>query len=799
MINMRIKKMFIDNLFSFKEDVILTFEDEQHPDGMPLVFFVGPNNSGKSNVLRILRLFSNLLDERGVENRNVWHDDQLWNDLAHLQRKAGDSSLVMIKCALSSNEFFVLWRYLLLYREAMMKEIEVYFRKIRQNLLKASQGEDTSSRTEMLERSLKSFKSLWESFFDKLKEGLKEDVWFVLSYRRKPPQPYLVIEFDVTLTLDDGTQYIVRWINPRYVVAHVQVQCLGRGDDLDAKFASFLKKRNEKDLKEMNFIPVERLLREFEEEIKRKSSDKNNANSRVDTHQVITLPKILDFWERSESCLEHPKRTFSRIEFNELRHDMLTRGINLPKDELFLQYGDKMERFSILAWWLLKQRLFFFDSSSLTFFHNFATLLERMDASWSSKVDGTPLDRALFHLSVSSKPDERARYQAIKEKFTEFFRGFDFDVVFSKKQPKGGSSSKESGNDDDTGNLQASIYLNLRHAGTNGKTRRFKQVPLTQAAAGMAQVLGLLLIILGVPDDAITCLDEPTSNLHASLQAQLRQFLKEEMIGKKRTQLFIVTHSPSLIRIPQLASFLQHFRLDEVSKSTMVTSLGELFKKSNIKVGGDITFRHNATQVLFARTVLLVEGSDDIDTLFYLDEIVPESYKLNLEQAELLVIPINGKKNVFKYITLCEKLGITCLTILDGDAIISPRKNKCQKKEPSHRVDQFIKMAANRGLVESKVIRQLESFNGTTQEPDYFTNPTITEIRDQLKERNIFVLDARNLERALKLPPNAKGWKDIGPRLEELKKELSNDKNILEKNYPELVELLEWLKKKLST
>jgi len=240
-----------------------------------------------------------------------------------------------------------------------------------------------------------------------------------------------------------------------------------------------------------------------------------------------------------------------------------------------------------------------------------------------------------------------------------------------------------------------------------------REVPIDVAGQGHRELLSLLTALIGRPG-SVVFLDEPASNMHPTL---LYQFLMDllghgkcsEELG--RDQVVVITHSPAVAKLfmeadvgaskknptgeglPDLSIIRVH--RDERDGASVINYLTP-DKPQDKQQGGSEEFLKKAVgrmvdpRVLFARGVVLCEGPADHAFLREALRLSENSSKNSEKWNELLrndveLVWMNGKDNLVTYDKVLNKLGIPYVAVLDFDAlceVLSCRKENEWENHP---------------------------------------------------------------------------------------------------------------------
>ncbi|MFP3138216.1 MAG: AAA family ATPase [Nitrososphaeria archaeon] len=368
-----------------------------------------------------------------------------------------------------------------------------------------------------------------------------------------------------------------------------------------------------------------------------------------------------------------------------------------------------------------------FHSSDLVMDEN--SINEILDEVGASS---TPLDAYLrnvepflAHLSLSSDHEKKQRFRKISECFSKYFHNAEIDVALESyevrlqsrpapprseaQSPMGKAWSELSAGSQCLIKLQyPRIYLRERAGGRDIET------PIDMAGQGHRELLSLLTALIGRPG-SVVFLDEPASNVHPTL---LSQFLMDllghgecsEELG--RDQVIVVTHSPAVAKLFMEADVGASKKnpagegLPDTSDLSIIrvyrdghdgaSVIGHL--TPNKWPGGEKEFlktigRIVDPRVLFARGVVLVEGPADhafLREVLRLSETPLEnSEKWNkLLRNDVELVWLNSKNNIVTYDKVLSNLKIPYVAVLDFDAlceVLLCRKENERKDHPLYK------------------------------------------------------------------------------------------------------------------
>ena len=263
--------------------------------------------------------------------------------------------------------------------------------------------------------------------------------------------------------------------------------------------------------------------------------------------------------------------------------------------------------------------------------------------------DGSNIAQFLFSLKNSSKRSHIASYSTIKKEFGNLFgKMLSIEPVWENNVLQLGE-----------GGVQlSSPNLVVVDEGLS------EHLPLDQVGAGVRNVIYLLAAVHGTTN-SIVMLDEPGINLHP---AMLQAVMKGIDVQKSNNQIFIVTHSPDLLRyeiIRKDANIICVRNADGQSKICQVETSPSQKKRDPRGIGHQIE-----PEVFFAKRVVLVEGKSDLSLLNDLtkDMAIKDS-KYDLPLNNVAVVSVGGKMAFPRYRKLLDQCEIPWIILSDEDSL----------------------------------------------------------------------------------------------------------------------------------
>ena len=187
-----------------------------------------------------------------------------------------------------------------------------------------------------------------------------------------------------------------------------------------------------------------------------------------------------------------------------------------------------------------------------------------------------------------------------------------------------------------------------------------RRVPLRFAPAGVSELVNMCAAV-GFSRGRVLILDEPAQNLHPSLQRSLLKRLREysESWG---VQLLVITHSPSLVSefsLDRTVRFVAHGGSTQIFKPKIGSA-------SLAAPERDIVypyFRPKLVSALFARAVIIAEGKgEDAALLAWLPKC-----GFSLEDENVLILTAEGKKGIPYMCEWVKGWGLPFVVFCDGE------------------------------------------------------------------------------------------------------------------------------------
>lgn len=285
--------------------------------------------------------------------------------------------------------------------------------------------------------------------------------------------------------------------------------------------------------------------------------------------------------------------------------------------------------------------------------------------------DTALLPARLFRLANGSA-EERARLEAIRARFTDLTRGRSL-AVRGTPLPSRPVPDPSDGRATVPAQGGGGIFLDVLV--TEGRTTapgEVWEVPIQLYGAGTWEALVLSEALPG-PPGRVVLLDEPAANLHPSWQQVLREELTRDRaaLGGRGPQVVLITHAPALVPLDAGNTTA----LVRLSRSGLTSEARQVLPDDLAGVASKLAAKGNE-RLLFVDRAVLVEGEDDRDVLRRL----AQGLALRLETPECAVFECGGRQNLPDYIRLCRTLGSAHFVLMDGDSAKAASRPEVQRQ-----------------------------------------------------------------------------------------------------------------------
>ena len=173
--------------------------------------------------------------------------------------------------------------------------------------------------------------------------------------------------------------------------------------------------------------------------------------------------------------------------------------------------------------------------------------------------------------------------------------------------------------------------------------------------------------------DYLFAIEEPEIYLHPHATRVLLNQL--EKIAKANQVLFTTHASEFINRVPLKHVFIVRRQNQDrkVCSNIQQPNLSTLGKDELVKVQRYL--REDRSDMLFARSVILVEGQAELFAL----PMFAQTLGLDLDQAGVSVVHVNGINNMRVYHHILQAFGIPHVMLIDGDSQTTARREKYEK------------------------------------------------------------------------------------------------------------------------
>ena len=309
--------------------------------------------------------------------------------------------------------------------------------------------------------------------------------------------------------------------------------------------------------------------------------------------------------------------------------------------------------------------------------------IEKKEARYHpmAPITGNDLSLTLFNLKNSGIRREREKYNKIQREFKSL-TGSEFDIAVKGRQINDLSDESlgvmsnpfvESFPSSNTQFQPLGIGKESRkHIISEAYVQIIKEnfpVNIEQAASGVFEILYMLTTIIG-ETDRILLLDEPELHLHPNMQKRLLKHISDS-ISCDNNQVITITHSPYFITNELKDTTWRFTRTNEGTKVHNLLAVLKKIDEQEIKKLDISLTNSDIRALLFARGVIFVEGPSDRIVIEQIDAYLSKKGEgTNLAANEWSVIDIGGKKSLSTFLKLSDLLDVPSLCIMDYDALM---------------------------------------------------------------------------------------------------------------------------------
>jgi len=623
---MKIERIYIENLFSYDKLELNLNKD--------LTIIVGPNNTGKTNLIRVLELLKQIIHSLLLMTPSL----SLIRNIPSFLHNPGDKNArieVVVKFDKKD-------------KELMRRFFECYFSKFLERInlglgsnkfvldifegkgeIKVSKGSYEKVTLNHYVNTI--FKESLEKFIKALPSFLSKGV-FTWSYEGeydKLPQ----LRFRANFSLKKNDLYeklkenkisteIVPFV---FSTDEIEVDIDITENSMSISYLGSDSPRNPSPL----INALEREYTDFIREYKQ-SKIKEMLEFIVEPNHYVPPELLLLFLSK-----------YKKLRLPELRKTEITESKKVVGKELFDYMGYEFNEGRIL---LLNELLLAIFDNAIIKLEEIRGLPEFKYSKDKTITDysgnGRDLARYLFQLKNSKKREDRAKYNKIISLLKQTFSNpnlpiEDIDVVLDEKENA----------------LDVLITIGDR------------EYSLSQVASGIFEVINLLSVVIGT-EEKVILLDEPTLHLHPIYQKRVIELLTKEICRADpekgiKNQILIITHSPYFINSENLEKTYRFYLSSDLATRSISLKNVNLIKKKPAK------FEENEALIesLFANGAILVEGLSEYLTVPRILKklgYAPKDYNV-------AVINVRGKNNFEDFMEFMNELGIPFMVVCDGD------------------------------------------------------------------------------------------------------------------------------------
>lgn len=255
---------------------------------------------------------------------------------------------------------------------------------------------------------------------------------------------------------------------------------------------------------------------------------------------------------------------------------------------------------------------------------------------------------------ANGEATERERFRLVQHTFASLTGGRSIAVRVEPQPASAATEASPSGGQTPV-QEQGRVFVDVLV--TNGAraaaAEATPETPVQFCGAGTWETL-VLAEALSQPAGKVLLLDEPAANLHPSWQHALCARLIHA-----GAQTLVVTHASGVVPLSE-AEAVALVRLRRRGVATEARRIGP---PEVGRVGRKLAAKGNE-RLLFVERAVLVEGQDDLDVV----RILARRLNLDLEGPDSAVAECGSRDNLPDYIRLCQKLDIVHLAIMDADS-----------------------------------------------------------------------------------------------------------------------------------
>lgn len=704
--HIKIKKIKLKNFLSFGPELTeIDLSDVTH--------IVGPNDSGKTNLIRAVRLVIKILRGEMVDPQEYFHDrNELQPFSIEIELKFSESEKEVL-----INSFICSFTYPLYDRLKNTINGEGTF---------ISNSQSKILRTLIANRGRVLFQPLIENtvtlnLLGPEKFGFPPEL--SLKFSRDDKNVYFY-NFG-TITADPKAPSSYGWLSfEKGIIEEFKglIQPLSREKEQDSQSVKAV--LEEKDLDIFNIVD------------KNKDSPTPMAYE-MNRSRIINLETQFDDFQP----------------IKEIYSFYISRGVRISPDYLIGPY-DLIRDIFINSLYVSSNA-----SNGLSFFPYGTSTFDAEEQS-SNKNLVNDLGELLFQLKNNKSVYGKRRYKTIRETFENLLPGKEFEVYSELRPVKKKSRGEFVLTTSDIapnpfGINKGTIPLNLEMRVTEENITYYSievgntefKIPLDLSSHGVLQTL-IISTVLSMSEGNIVIMDEPEIGLHPNLQKKIIKLIEEK--SGSGSQFILITHSPFFMNSNWIENTVRITMEDGKSRSMDIHDLMDGTGKYD-RLIPKTDFRN----LLFSKGVIIVEGIGDRIALELVDR-----YSSSIEGApgisenEWMILESGGVESFKTNLKFVDQLGLKWVLIGDIDSILLVRRRS---------LPATFQALSDSGNLPETTLSLIKENLGLLMKSDGedAKQGIINKLKKIAEENDVFVFE-KDIERALGIDNHSRDRKPIG-------------------------------------
>lgn len=398
-----------------------------------------------------------------------------------------------------------------------------------------------------------------------------------------------------------------------------------------------------------------------------------------------------------------------------------------------------------------------------------------------STILGNDLARKLFWLTNSGTPSDRERYNKIQAEFVSLTDS-EFDVAIRTRNVTAvsggelgvlvpaepvrmyqrGFRSLGIGKESET-RVMNEAYIQV--------IKNNFPIAIEQTASGLYEILFLLTTIIG-ESEKILLLDEPELHLHPNMQKRILNLLSESK-DLSRNQIIMITHSPYLVSETDIDTTWR-FTKTKTDIDTETHNLGEVLSELDSPVRKKLEIKLSRSDIrllLFSRGVIFVEGPSDKIVVEHVDRYLSAKNEgAEIDENEWSVMDIGGKNSLPQFMILSRLLGVPRVVIMDYDALMH-RDSKIKLNKLELKTSSIVYSLWHSCDLNDRLSKKIDSIE--VPKSVWYDQSHLENLRTLCMEHDIYVFSA-DLEGVMQTRKTGKRSKPL-KALEKILKLISED------------------------